>query len=975
MENAVDVWDRARRGRHTVVVGIALPEPPQDMRVVRVSCDVPLTTLGPLLEARDRVERILGTSAPLVEMARARVMTGLRRHLLGDLTSVASDGTLVDVFNRFAALGPAVLVLDAAEAADPASLDMLRHILGRPGWLRLPLVITMRAEPREASAAALVDAVRAASGDDAILREAAATSSRPEKAVPPPSAAPSDLRALPSDVLRVLRALAIAGSGCEAAILAAVLETTEMSVLDALQRAADAGVRVEDRGEGRVHLSPGTIEALRASILPSLAAALHRRVAAILAQERPVPAPSNVPPLVPPADDVARPGNAWEVIQAEPPQTMRLPHVEEPPPHTAALPEVVAAPPEAPPAAPPEAPPAAPPEAPPLAVDVEARQAGESDARAVETEAQQAAALDMRAVEAEAPRAAERAAEDERAAVDAEHPVDSGAQRVAEIEARQAAIREAERESARSIEEAIARAALEAEQHAAEEMATRAAEEAATREAQRAADRATEEAARRAAEDAAAHAADQARRAHAARAAEEAAARRAAEDAAADAVEGAQHDLAEEHRRRPAYTKPFAGEARSHARPARWLSPLASEPGAAPRAPHAGDPARKSGPVRIDDDARAARHLAAAGDAEAAIERYIEAMERAAAAAAYPQAVAHAQAALALLERLPASEARRLQRVRILLEAGRVLWHGAGPDDSFTLQGSLRVLSAARASLHAADPAELVADVAVTFAGVLYDIGDVASLSRALDELASASRALAEGGEPRAAARLFNDQAGVYIRLGDPVRAAHLLTESRKIFEPASKTDPIAAVEMAETDHLFARILLHVPARPGREDDALSLGLDHALAAERVFRRIGAPREVGRVLETMGRLELRRGRLERAAERLTAAVHIQESVGDVMGLAQSTAALAEVLAAGGQVREACNLLADSIVLNFEKGSPLGVAENRKTFAALARNAATKSEQAGLLGAVEQRLAAAEKALGRIPIPGAPAPAG
>lgn len=975
MENAVDVWDRARRGRHTVVVGIALPEPPQDMRVVRVSCDVPLTTLGPLLEARDRVERILGTSAPLVEMARARVMTGLRRHLLGDLTSVASDGTLVDVFNRFAALGPAVLVLDAAEAADPASLDMLRHILGRPGWLRLPLVITMRAEPREASAAALVDAVRAASGDDAILREVAAASSRSDRAPSTPSAVPADLRALPSDVLRVLRALAIAGSGCEAAILAAVLETSEMSVLDALQRAADAGVRVEDRGEGRVHLSPGAIEALRASILPSLAAALHRRVAAILAQERPVPAPTDVPAPLAPADDVARPGNAWEVIQAEPPQTMRLPHVEEPPPCTVTLPEVVAAPPEAPPAAPPEA---------PLAIDVEARRAAEVDARAVEAEAQQAAALDARAVESEAQRAAEteteaqraaeRAAEDERAAVDAEHPVDSGAPRVAEIEAQQAAIREAQQPSARSIEEAIARAALEAEEHAAEEAATRAAEEAATREAWRAADRATEEAARRAAEDAAEHAAEQARRAHAARAAEEAAARRAAEDAAAHAVEGAQRDLAEEHHR-PAYTKPFAGEARSHARPAKWLSPLASEPGAASRAPHAGDPAKKSGPARIDDDARAARHLAAAGDAEAAIERYIEAMGRAAAAAAYPQAVAHAQAALALLERLPASEARRLQRVRILLEAGRVLWHGAGPDDSFTLQGSLRVLSAARASLHAADPAELVADVAVTFAGVLYDIGDVASLNRALEELANASRALAEGGEPRAAARLFNDQAGVYIRLGDPVRAAHLLTESRKIFEPASRTDPIAAIEMAETDHLFARILLHVPARPGREDDALSLGLDHALAAERVFRRIGAPREVGRVLETMGRLELRRGRLERAAERLTAAVHIQESVGDVMGLAQSTAALAEVLAAGGQVREACNLLADSIVLNFEKGSPLGVAENRKTLAALARNAATKGEQAGLLGAVEQRLVAAEKALGRIPIPGAPAPAG
>src|SRR5262245_31300767 len=126
MANPPDIWERARGGRHTVLIGLPVSEPPQDLRIVRVSCDVPPSTLGPLLEARGRIEQVLGTSAPLVEMARTRVMTGLRRHLLGDLLTISSDGSIVDVCNRFAALAPSALVLDAADAADAASLDMLR---------------------------------------------------------------------------------------------------------------------------------------------------------------------------------------------------------------------------------------------------------------------------------------------------------------------------------------------------------------------------------------------------------------------------------------------------------------------------------------------------------------------------------------------------------------------------------------------------------------------------------------------------------------------------------------------------------------------------------------------------------------------------------------------------------------------------------------------------------------------------------
>ncbi len=1088
-------WERALRGLHTVVLGLPLTEAPQDLRVVRVSCDVPPSTLGPLLEARSRIERVLGTGAPLVEVARARVLTGLRRHLLGDLPSVASEGTLVDVWNRFASLGPSVLVLDAADAADAASLDMLRHILGRPGWMRLPLVLVMRGEALPLAAAQLVDAVRAASGEEAILRASIgeAMTEHPksgalesQRAVPfSPSRGPVAFRELPPDVLRVLRVLAIAGSGCETSVLAAVLEASELSVLDAAQRAADAGVPLEDRGEGRFYLPPAMIADLRSGLLPSLAAALHRRVAMIVGRDvqfsaspsaNPSMRPPHVPALtVPPssADEGPRPGNAWDVMLASPPSIQlqssfqRSAHeapaardsdTERPASSEAESTERSAARSTDPLAAraADEAAMRLPGERRRVVnealetrrmTESESRAAGEAESRAIADEAEiradyEAALLATGDAEPPADADGVPAALRESEPLPIGEPESDGAgesesRAVLDSRSRGAGEPESRAEHApdergataevRSVQDAAARAAEEAAravQRALDDVAERAAEEAEIRAAQRAAQRAAEESAERVAEEVAAHVAAELRHTADTAAASASAGRRAAEEAAEQAVERAQRELAEEQRT-PVYYKPFTGAVPPPpivARPpGKWLSPLAAEPsfsGGSPSSPEeerqslmrearhvrphgdreptavdeAHDTART--PVRstsardadtlregrsprarrvahIEDEARAARHLAAAGDAEAAIERYFEAMQKAAAAAVYPNAVAHAQAALQLLDRLPPSETRRLQRVQFQLEAGRVLWHGAGPDDSFTLQGSLRVLESARTSLHAGDPAELVADVAVTIAGILYEIGDIQSLTRALDELSFASRALSEGGQPRAAARLFNDQASVYIRLGDPVRAAHLLTESRAVFEEASKTDAIAMVEMAETDHLFARILLHVPARPGREDDALSLGLDHALASERAFHRLGSPREAGRVLETMGRIELRKGRLGRAADRITAAVKIQESIGDVVGLARSTAALSEVMAAGGQPREACNLLADSIVLNYEKGSPLGLAFNRQALGALAKSESANPEVALLLDEIEKRLHGMEEKLGRIPIPGTP----
>src|SRR5262249_39684413 len=154
---------------------------------------------------------------------------------------------------------------------------------------------------------------------------------------------------------------------------------------------------------------------------------------------------------------------------------------------------------------------------------------------------------------------------------------------------------------------------------------------------------------------------------------------------------------------------------------------------------------------------------------------------------------------------------------------GRLMWQAAGPDGSFTLAGALEMLDAAKALLREGDPADLRAQISSLIASVCYDIGDASSLDRALAELTDASRALLAEGNAVGAARLLNDQAAVYVRMGDPLRAVHLLGESRKVFEQRAKSDPVTMIELAETDHLFARIPLNVGARPGREADALSM--------------------------------------------------------------------------------------------------------------------------------------------------------
>ena len=871
-----ELWQRVSQGHHTALLGIVPGEPPATMglRVVRVRCDVPKTTLGPLLEAQRKVDLLLG-GPPLLDQARSRVVSGLRRRLLGEVHEITGDGELLETLNRLAQQADQryALVFDAVEACDDATLDALRRIVSRPDALRTPLVLSFRTPEPLGGAGALVAALRATGGPEAVLRTVEGETLAAEVAAGGPE---GGWRSLPSLVLRVLRAGALVGSGFEAELLASLLGMEPLEVLETLQRAADAGVPIDDRGEGRFHMPEPLLAELRASLLPSLARAWHRRLAHLLSDGEgafPVPASAIEESL-----RLRRPGSVGP----------RAP---------------------APPKARGEG------EAPEVARDREARGEGEAPEVTRDREVPR---------DPEAPR------------VEGGERGPGQAQAQTQGSAEEPPRHDAEApQRASSVPPAPVWPYAELFPHGAEPVV------------------------------------------------HEASAPSGLTNAAAPTFAPPREP--EPARAAPTFAPPREPEPARAAptfAPPREPEPARAAPTFAP--PRAPEPARAA-----TAPGRAATHLTAAGDLDAAAQRYCAAAAQAAAAGAYPQALTYGQQALALLQDLPVTPSRRRMRVAALAQLARVHWQAAGPaafhaareeslspeldrdlaGTSFTLTSALEVLMAARSLLAPDDPPALFAEVAVLIADVCYDLGDQPSLDRALEELTAASRRLLSGGDALAAARLLNDQAAIYVRMGDPVRATHLLGESRKVFEQRAAADPVALLELADTDHLFARIPLHVAARPGREDDALSMGLDHALAAERTYRKVSATRDLGRVWETMGRLELRKKRLDRAKQRLSAAIEVQQATGDLIGLARSTAALSEVLAVEGRHGDALIVLADSITLNLEKGSPIGLAFNRRTLTALAQDISPHSEAAETLRHLADQLAAAEGTLGRIKLPG------
>jgi tetratricopeptide (TPR) repeat protein len=862
------IWRRIEAGQITAIVG-PLPSLPDQRRPLRARCDGPLSTLGPLVELSERIGDLLG-DPPLAQLARERLVGGLRRRLLGEAPPPAAD-SLVEAANRLAdgPGRPPLLILEAVEAADPNTLHSLRTIALRPGWLRAPLLIVFAEQPPDGPAAELLATLRRLGGEQAVhdLR-------RPVQ--PPPALA---WRELPADVIQILRAGALIGLSFEVDLVAALLELSRTAALTGLQIAADRGVVLEDRGDGRVALPVALAEQLRATTLPSLAAEWHRGLAALLTRDaaaRPTP----------PAEPAAAPGlHAAEVDPLE-----IEPFVEvfaQPAAAAERAPSAGAPQSPVPSASREDDPPARP--APPQSPVPSASREDDSPARPAPSQSPVPAA----------------SRED-----------DSPARPAPPAAPSQSPVPAASRE-----DDPPARPAPPA---------------APSQSPVPAASREDEPPARR----------------------------------PPSPVPSASATPAPADRR-------SSGPRRPPSRPVSAASPVT----AADRSPPA-QPAAAGGALAADaadahptsrrrrrpqsDVARAADHLSAAGDEDAAAAGFVEAARQAAASGASGQALAHAARALAHLDALPPTPPRQRLRAEALLERGRMQWRSIGAEGPFRLDDALATADAAKQALPADAPAQLHAEISLLIAGIGHDRGDLRALERALAELEGATHRLLQAGDSLGAATLLNNQAEVYIRLGDPVRATHLLMQSRGIFEGRARDDRGARRELAETHHLLARLPLSARLRPGREGDAMTLGLDHALIAERTFRELGDQHELARVWETMARLELRKGRHERAGERLSAALGLQRELGDLVGLARTTAAFADLLASRGELREALGLLRSSVLLNREKGSPIGLAFNRRALAAL--TPLIDAEGRELAAAVDRELSAAEALLGRHPLP-------
>ncbi len=327
------------------------------------------------------------------------------------------------------------------------------------------------------------------------------------------------------------------------------------------------------------------------------------------------------------------------------------------------------------------------------------------------------------------------------------------------------------------------------------------------------------------------------------------------------------------------------------------------------------------------DSLRAASHAAAAGDVLAAAKNYVVSAEQSASAGHHEAALGQAERGLELLARLPNSGARRAAQVDALLVIANSRWLSVGRGSDTTLEAALEPLDVAKPLLRDARDAPTMTRLAALYANICYDIGTPQSLERALRELTQTAKQLLDWNQPLLAAELLNDEAAIWVRIGDPVRAHHLLDRSREVFGRVVTTHPSALRELAETEHMMARLVLHARARAGREDDATRLGIEHALSSEEGYQSLGDQRQLARVRETLGRLETRLEHFDRALRYLSQARDAQLELGDAVGLARSSAALSEAFAHRGAPDRALDELRESVRLNVRKGSLVGLRFN------------------------------------------------
>lgn len=314
----------------------------------------------------------------------------------------------------------------------------------------------------------------------------------------------------------------------------------------------------------------------------------------------------------------------------------------------------------------------------------------------------------------------------------------------------------------------------------------------------------------------------------------------------------------------------------------------------------------------------------AEGSARDLVERLLQAAEEAEAVGEVEFAWVRGLEALGETHALPADEARILQgRIRTCL--GRVQASGLGAGPQFSLPMALEQLDEAVACLDGG-PLLLRSEARHALALAAYELGGPAALDHGIEQLVPAVRELTAAGHELTAARLMNDLAALLVRRGDPLRAHALLEDSRRVF--AGRADsPVAVVELAETDHLIARLPLHVGARPGEQAVAAERALEHVDRAAEAYAALGLRRQYAHCLETRARLLLKLGRDADAARALAEALPLQEALEDGLGLARTRAARAELWVARGQPEAALDELTESVRMNVLKGSQGGMAAN------------------------------------------------
>ena len=271
----LNVMERLERGEHVILVGAQAPVTLEDnatWALVRVHCDGPDSTWGPLEVARQRVEAMLGRGADASPTSLDELVRLRQRLLDGDTPERSASMVLVEALNRLAraASGRAALVLDAVDAADEATLNALKELL-LDARLELRVVLSLRQHPQ----GEVHDMI-------ATLTREWGTRVLIDLMVHEDAAAPFSWRQLPGAHLLLARACAAVGDVFEVRHVACLLEVSESEVLHTLQAIVDTGAPLGDRGFGKLSFPPKSLAALRNGILPSLRRHWNRRMADIV---------------------------------------------------------------------------------------------------------------------------------------------------------------------------------------------------------------------------------------------------------------------------------------------------------------------------------------------------------------------------------------------------------------------------------------------------------------------------------------------------------------------------------------------------------------------------------------------------------------------------------------------------------------------------------------------------------------------